>query len=105
MARGQVSKDIISKKILEIFEGSFAYDKEIRIPMIEDGEEVQIKVTLTAAKVSVTPGDDDKQPSAAAIQPEDNKLNFIAQPVKDTIVQPTAEEKENVKNLLKSLGL
>lgn len=103
MAKGQESKNIVSKKILEVFEGSFAYDKEIRIPMIENGEEIQIKVTLTAAKVAVTPGSENAVPTAAPV--DNNRIDFIAQPVKDTIVEPTAEEKENVKNLLKSLGL
>lgn len=103
MAKGQESKNIVSKKILEIFEGSFAYDKEIRIPMIENGEEIQIKVTLTAAKVAVTPGSENAVPTAAPV--DNNRIDFTAQPVKDTIVEPTAEEKENVKNLLKSLGL
>lgn len=103
MAKGQESKNIVSKKILEVFEGSFAYDKEIRIPMIENGEEIQIKVTLTAAKVAVTPGSENAVPIAAPV--DNNRIDFTAQPVKDTIVEPTAEEKENVKNLLKSLGL
>ena len=54
MAKGQKAKKIISDKILNIFEDSFLYSdgKEIRIPIEEDGEIIQIKVTLTAAKVS-----------------------------------------------------
>lgn len=101
MAKGQESKNIILQKILDSFEGAFIYDKEIRVPMIENGEEVQIKITLTAAKVAVAPGGDVALPTAA----QDNRIDFTAQPVKDTIVEATAEEKENVKNLLKSLGL
>ena len=51
MAKGQIAKQEITKKILETFEGSFLYDggKEIRIPIIEEGNLVQVKVTLTCA--------------------------------------------------------
>ena len=44
-AKGSISKEIIVQKILDTFDGAFKFDKEIRIPMIEDGAEVQIKVT------------------------------------------------------------
>ncbi len=107
MARGAVSKEIISKKILEIFEGSFKYNdgKEIRIPLQEDGEEIQIKVALTCAKDNVSPGQDNAIPGAAA------QTTIINTPVmntekKETVtVEPTAEEKQNVSDLLRALGL
>ena len=40
MPKGTVAKTIISKKILDTFEGAFPYNdgKEIRIPIEEDGE-------------------------------------------------------------------
>ena len=52
MAKGQYSKQIIIEKILEEFDGAFdcGDGKELRIPMTEDGAEVQIKVALTCAK-------------------------------------------------------
>ena len=50
MARGSTSKEIITAKILSMFEGSFINGKEIRLPMMEDGSPIEIKVTLTAAK-------------------------------------------------------
>ena len=31
MAKGAQSKELVTKKILETFDGSFQYDKEIRI--------------------------------------------------------------------------
>ena len=36
-AKGSQSKEIITQKILEVFAGAFVNDKEIRIPMLEDG--------------------------------------------------------------------
>lgn len=107
MARGAISKEKITKKILETFEGSFLYNggKEIRIPVEEDGEVIQIKVALTAAKVSVEPGDENALPTAAPkVTVDDNKIDFTA-PAKDTVVEPTAQEKANVSEMLRSLGL
>ena len=52
-ARGAESKAKIIEKILTTFENSFQYDKEVRIPMYENGELIQIKLTLTAAKTNV----------------------------------------------------
>lgn len=51
MARGAESKEKIFQKMLEVFSGSFMADaKTLRIPMEENGEVVEIKVALTAAK-------------------------------------------------------
>ena len=95
MARGAESKQIITKKILETFEGSFLYDKEIRIPIQENGETIQIKCVLTAAKVNVenagSPSGDSIVATAAPTNREDN---FI-----------TEQEKEDTKALLKRLNL
>ena len=51
-ARGAWSKEQVWNKILETFPGSFVNEKEIRIPMIENGDRIEIKVTLTAAKTN-----------------------------------------------------
>ncbi len=100
MARGAVSKEKITKTILETFAGSFLYDKEIRIPMSEDGEVIQIKVVLTTAKTNVESGDDTKIPGI-----DNNEINFgIAMSAKEKI-EVTEEEKQNVATLLKNLGL
>ena len=60
------AKEEITKKILEVFPSAFQYDKEIRIPWTENGEQVQIKLTLTAAKVMVNTGGDAAVPGGAA---------------------------------------
>ena len=103
MARGQIVKQEVLKKILETFEGSFLYNdgKEIRILGNENGEEIQIKVALTCAKENVTPGQDNELPGAAAVA--NNELNFEDTPKK--VVEPTADEKANVQDLLRALGL
>lgn len=110
MARGQVLKKEIAQKILNTFEGSFLYNdgKEIRIPGMEDGELIQIKVALTAAKENVTQGDDVAVPGEANTMDKiDNGINFTntVTPAETKTVEPTDEEKQNVKDLLAALGL
>lgn len=94
MARGSESKNIITKKILEVFPGSFQYDKEIRIPIEENGEIVQIKVTLTAAKVNVENGGDVALPAV-------DKTTASLQQNLDL----TDEERNQVVDLVTRLGL
>ena len=101
--RGAQAKIDITKKILEIFPGSFTYEKEIRIPYVDsDNTTGQIKVTLTAAKVAVEGGQDVALPGeekAAAADDWPTKAN-------EKIPQePSAEEKERLAKLLNKLGL
>ena len=51
MAKGSIAKEAIFKKMLEVFPNSFMADaKTLRIPWEENGETIEIKVALTAAK-------------------------------------------------------
>lgn len=95
MARGTESKEIITRKILETFENSFKYDKEIRIPIVENGELIQIKVTLTAAKVNVENGGDTAVPVAGSASTVNSSDNLMI----------TEQEKEDTMKLLQSLNL
>lgn len=97
--KGSISKEIVIKKILETFEGSFQYEKEIRIPMEEDGNQIQLKCVLTCAKTNVEPNGENAipgevTPTAAGI-PANEK----------TFVEPTQEEKDNVQKLMQMLNL
>ena len=98
--KGSIAKQEVLAKILEVFPNAFQYDKEIRVPMIENGEEVQIKITLTAAKVNVTNGADTALPGDFPAP-----TNTPVTPERTAPVEPTAQEKQNVANLLRSLGL
>jgi hypothetical protein len=98
--KGSIAKQEVLAKILEVFPNAFQYDKEIRVPMIENGEEVQIKVTLTAAKVNVTNGADTALPGDFPAP-----TNTPVTPERTAPVEPTAQEKQNVANLLARLGL
>ena len=92
MAKGAESKNKIVSKILDTFDGAFEYGKEIRIPMDEDGERVEIKVTLTCAKVNVGGGEPAQEAST----------EVSASPTSSI---PTEEEKKNVADLIAKLGI
>lgn len=102
-AKGTQSKASATEKILNIFEGSFCYDKEIRIPFIENGEEIQLKCILTCAKTNVLPNGDIALPGEKT-----NEINFgedsSAQSEKQ-IIEPTQEEKENIARLVQIFNL
>jgi hypothetical protein len=91
MAKGTVAKSEITKKLLETFEGSFPYDKEIRIPWVENGEQVEIKVTLTCAKTNVGNAATEVK---SDIEPKETASGMI-----------TEDEKKEVVNLIEKLGL
>lgn len=103
MAKGQELKKEIINKLLSTFEGSFLYNdgKEVRICGQENGELIQIKITLTTAKENVEPGADNKMPGI-----DDNKIDFEAsKETQQSYIEPTKEELQNVNDLLKALGL
>ena len=107
MARGAASKEQVMAGILAAFPGSFKYDKEIRIPMNEDGEIIQIKCVLTAAKVNVENGGDTAVPGAATATATATKTATASVSPAPTgfMNEPTAEEKQAVADLVSKLGL
>ena len=105
-ARGSLAKEQITNQILAAFPGSFKYDKEIRVPVEENGEIVQIKLTLTAAKVNVEAGGDTVLPGSIKVGSSNTPITPVprVEPARE-VMQPTAEEKHNVSELLNMLGL
>lgn len=100
MIKGTESKEIITNKIMKTFEGAFiAVDgKTIRVPMSENGEPIEIKITLTAAKD--IEGGGAAQNNSIVVK-ELGEGDFPA-PVANT--RATEEEKENVQKLLTKLS-
>ena len=99
-ARGSESKNIITAKLLETFAGSFIYDKNVIIPMVENGESLQIKIALTCAKTNVESGMDTAIPGveiATTTTPKAIDNHGVA--------EVTEEEKQNVLKAMKALGL
>ena len=103
-ARGSIAKTEIIKKILETFNDSFLIDKEIRIPIMEDGEEIQIKVTLTAAKVNIpNPNVKGVNSSSSNLSQSNNDLNFVESTPISIQKEPTQEEKDRLKEIISQL--
>ena len=102
-ARGSIAKEEITNQILTHFSGAFKHEKEIRIPVMENGELIQIKCVLTAAKVNVDAGSDTALPGT--ITPVAQKPTATLEKNEPkTLVEPTAEEKANVSKFLNMLG-
>ena len=96
MAKGSIAKEAITQKILNTFEGAFTYgSKEIRIPYDEDGNRVEIKVTLTCAKENVGGNSAFTVTEGQPTQPAQASVPAA----------PTEEEKANIANLMQRLGL
>ena len=101
-AKGSILKQEIMGKILEIFPDSFLYNdgKEIRINGVENGVNLQIKVSLTTAKTPV------ENESSTSVRSSNNEnLNFADSPPEKIPQEPTEEEKERLAMLLDKLGL
>ena len=90
MARGTQSKENITKALLKIFPGSFvdADGKTVRIPTTCEGELIEIKMTMTAAKDIVG-----------------GNVEVASTQVAPQNVEMTEEEIAQVKELIESLGL
>lgn len=98
--KGTILKKEITDKILEVFPGSFLYNdgKEIRIPGMEEGQLIQVKVALTCAKTNVEQNGENALPGE--VMPT-STIDSTPQ----TIIEVSQEEKDNVKKLMASLGL
>lgn len=99
MAKGAESKAVLFAKLQEIYPNAFWEDenKILRVPMTEDGNVVEIKVTLTAAKANLGSG----LPESVF----DNAAPVVTKPTAAKTIKVTEEEKANVSKLLASLGL
>lgn len=97
MAKGAKAKEEIKTKLFDCFPGTFMNGKEIRIPWVEDGETVEIKVALTCAKDNVGGG-----ASSYTMISNADSTNAASATVSTEI---TEEEKKNVNDLAGLLGL
>ena len=98
--KGAISKQNVTQKILDTFEGSFTYEQEIRIPLIEDGVPIQLKCVLTCAKVNVEPNGENAIPGEVIINSTSTDT-----PEKEVHTEATQEEKDNVRKLMQMLNL
>ena len=93
--KGSIAKEEIIKRMMEVFEDSFMNDKTLIIPMMENGEEVQIKLTLTASKTNIPHSNGKAEIPTTVVAGMPNQVE---------VVEPTEEEKQRVVDLINKLG-
>lgn len=91
--KSDISKNKLTQDILKLYQGnSFVQDKNIYINFKEDGELVQLKITITAPKA----------PIETAENPIQEDFDWSDSPKSAEIPQ---EELDTVKQMLESLNL
>ena len=101
MARGAQAKEELTEKILETFPDSFLNEKTIRVPWIENGEQLELKITLTCAKDVIGSAGGGSAATSVSVPKEASAFDN-PEPVK---VKITESEAENVAKLLSALNL
>lgn len=105
MARGQEAKDYVAEKIKEAFGNDFVgiVDKKYYVWSKENGERVQVAISMTCPKVPVETsgyvqiGDYNFEDDAGAVITTANGFS--------TPVEISAEERQNIADLMRKLGL
>lgn len=105
MAKGAIAKEVVAKKIAQAFGADFVgeYDKKLYVWAEENGEKVQIAISMTCPKNPVGDIDFSAEPG--------NSLNFedmSAAPIAGgnaASAEVTDEEKKNIAELMARLGL
>lgn len=110
MARSSEAKEWVAKKIIECFgqNEAFLFDKKIYINTKENGEKVQVALTLTCPKVLISPEGADAAPPKSAFSGGLDFESMGAATVAPEAFKPaeiTPDEKETVQALMKHLGL
>jgi hypothetical protein len=112
-ARGTESKEWITKKIIECFgqDKAFVHDKKLYITTKENGEEVQICLTMTCPKTVVSPDgvstfvEPPKSAFGGGFDFESMGLTAPTAPEPFKPAEITNSERELVQDLMKRLGL
>lgn len=104
MAKGTIAKQEVLKRIQTAFGSDFIgeFDKKVYVWANENGERIQIALSMTCPKVSVV--------ANATVAVIGDKMDFEAPTVTTTATsfepaEITAEERENVAALMARLGL
>lgn len=104
MARGTIAKEAVEKKIAAAFGTDFIgiYDKKLYVWAKENGENVQIAISLTCPKVQV-----EVSPTSAPgdFNFEDDAPSFVVPVGGFQPAEITDDERERVNDLMKMLDL
>ena len=104
MARGQIAKNYVEQKIKEAFGSDFigTYDKKLYVWGTENGERIQIALSLTCPKTPVSISD---SPTTGDFNFEDDTPNVVVAAGAFQPAEITHEERERVNDLMRKLGL
>lgn len=105
-AKGTESKNLIFAELRRVYPDAFWEDegKILRIPMDENGNIIEIKVALTAAKSNLGTGEL-KSAFGPAVAPSSKNVEPSAFNQASPSYEVTEEEKQNVADLVAALGL
>ena len=109
MAKGAIAKENVAKMIAKTFGSNFVgeYDKKLYVWSEENGEKIQIAISMTCPKTPVG-GDIGKIDFSS--EPGDS-LNFedmsaaVAAPTAFTPAEISDEERDNIAKMMERLGL
>ena len=104
MAKGTIGKQNVINKIKQAFGADFIgeYDKKIYVWTIENGERIQIALSLTCPKVPVAISDNS---TTGDFNFEDDAPNVVVAAGAFQPAEITTEERERINDLMRKLGL
>ena len=104
MAQGTIGKQNVINKMKQAFGADFIgeYDKKIYVWTTENGERIQIALSLTCPKVPVAISDN---PTTGDFNFEDDAPNVVVAAGAYQPAEITKEERERVNDLMQRLGL
>lgn len=104
MAKGTIGKANVIKKIKQAFGADYIgeYDKKIYVYTQENGERIQIAISLTCPKVQVAVAD---APATGDFNFEDDAPSTVVAAGAFQPADITTAERERVNDLMKKLGL
>jgi hypothetical protein len=104
MAKGTIGKQNVVDKIKAAFGADFIgeYDKKIYVWTQENGERIQIAMSLTCPKVQVAVAE---APATGDFNFEDDAPSTVVAAGAFEPAEITTEERERVNDLIKKLGL
>ena len=104
MAKGTIAKQKVINKIKQAFGADFIgeYDQKLYVWTTENGERIQIALSLTCPKVPVAISDN---PTTGDFNFEDDAPNVVVAAGAFQPAEITTEERERVNDLMRKLGL
>ena len=103
MARGNIAKEAVEKKIQAAFGADYIgiYDKKIYIWAQENGERLQIAISLTCPKTPVAVS------TAPVVRGDrmDFESDTVIVPTESANVEVSEEERQTIADLMARLGL